>query len=564
MIRVGSILMFLVLGGACSTSPFARVIIDDPNGLAQDATEMAVGFTGQLRAQRFEGDFPVTVLLTSSETGPQEGWFEAGNSGGLLASARREVSFGDDDRDVRVSLTRSCEVAGNCESDNWAPKLLAAGTGTQRFREAKDSWWSIARLPNGRLYATDTQRIFWASEELELMVPVSGDERSGALLEAQEGLSAIDVHVPATRIRASSSNGLWIADADNHRIQRMNPADGSLGNLVGGVSGFADGPATEAEFREPVDATENNDGVVFIADRGNRRVRAYDIGAGVVDTVLGDGSEGCISNFVFDSSLGARLRAPSAVALLERRLFIADSQCRHVLEFRLDDERVRILAGSGDECDDDGAANRACFREPYALALSGNSALVVADLKGNTLREIDLEDGSVTTIAGTGGSGFDGDGPATQRTVSAPSDVSTDGARVLFADSGSGRLRTAEAGRLTSLTGDQPKAEPALRSAFVQPGDCVYDNAGRITVIDGDVLRRFDPARGTLTRIAGNGATDGPLGDDGPATAGRLNSPSGLAFDGEGGLWVADRANHRIRRIDPTTGVITTVAGGNR
>ncbi|MEO0815468.1 MAG: hypothetical protein AAFY60_21595, partial [Myxococcota bacterium] len=170
----------------------------------------------------------------------------------------------------------------------------------------------------------------------------------------------------------------------------------------------------------------------------------------------------------------------------------------------------------------------------------------------------------MTTIAGTGGSGFDGDGPATQRTVSAPSDVSTDGARVLFADSGSGRLRTAEAGRLTSLTGDQPKAEPALRSAFVQPGDCVYDNAGRITVIDGDVLRRFDPARGTLTRIAGNGTTDGPLGDDGPATAGRLNSPSGLAFDGEGGLWVADRANHRIRRIDPTTGVITTVAGGNR
>lgn len=121
--------------------------------------------------------------------------------------------------------------------------------------------------------------------------------------------------------------------------------------------------------------------------------------------------------------------------------------------------------------------------------------------------------GDITTVAGTGTSGFSGDGgPAPLAQLDLPNAVAVDAAGNLFLAVGSHRIR------------------------------------------------RVDGTTGVITTVAGDG-TAGFAGDGGPATLARLSSPSGVAVDAAGHLFVADFGNHRIRRVDGTTGIITTEAG---
>ncbi|MDG3002361.1 SMP-30/gluconolactonase/LRE family protein [Paludisphaera mucosa] len=102
---------------------------------------------------------------------------------------------------------------------------------------------------------------------------------------------------------------------------------------------------------------------------------------------------------------------------------------------------------------------------------------------------------------------------------------------------------------------------PAARARLNQPFDVVYDRAGNLYLSDtgNQRIRRVD-ASGVITTVAGNGGK-GFAGDGGPATAAKLDEPYGMAIDGDGNLYFADRLNRRVRRVDGRSGIITTVAG---
>lgn len=119
---------------------------------------------------------------------------------------------------------------------------------------------------------------------------------------------------------------------------------------------------------------------------------------------------------------------------------------------------------------------------------------------------------------------------------------------------------TIVAGNATmGLSGDGSLAREAELAA---PAALAFDSRGRLYIADhnNQRIRRVDALTGIITTIAGNGER-GFSGDGGPVAEASFNAPSGLAFDAEDNLYIADAQNHRIRRIDATTGLITTVAG---
>ena len=126
---------------------------------------------------------------------------------------------------------------------------------------------------------------------------------------------------------------------------------------------------------------------------------------------------------------------------------------------------------------------------------------------------------------------------------------------------------TATAGEITTVAGNGARGfsgdgGPASKASLNNPFDVAFDRGGHLYLADtfNHVVRRVDAKTGLITTVAGNGAK-GFSGDGGPADKAGLNEPYGLAFDPAGRLYVADRLNRRVRKVDATTGVITTVAG---
>jgi hypothetical protein len=208
---------------------------------------------------------------------------------------------------------------------------------------------------------------------------------------------------------------------------------------------------------------------------------------------------------------------------------------------------------------------------PGGVALDGAGNLYLSDTLNDRVRRVDAVTGIITTIAGTGTIGFAGDGgPGTQALIASPAGMAVDGAGFLyFADTGNHAIRridlvtgiiTTVAGQLgqQGYTGD---GKAATGAKLTSPEGVCLDLAGDLIVADtgNNVIRKVSASTGTISTIAGTGAA-GYGGDGQLATAATLNTPWGTTVGIDGSIYISDRDNHRIRRID-TTGVISTVAG---
>ena len=185
-------------------------------------------------------------------------------------------------------------------------------------------------------------------------------------------------------------------------------------------------------------------------------------------------------------------------------------------------------------------------------------------------------DWTITTIAGTGRSGCGvnrnrGDGgPATQELLCSPTGVAVDGGGNLFiADESERTIRMVDSsGIITTIAGYGVGGDggPAVDARLYKPYGVAVDGAGNLFIADtsNHRIRKVDSS-GTITTIVGPGSTvrnhrGGFHGDGGPATAALLKYPQGVAVDRAGNLYIADRSNHRIRKVD-SSGIITTIAG---
>ena len=265
----------------------------------------------------------------------------------------------------------------------------------------------------------------------------------------------------------------------------------------------------------------------------------------------------------------AGLHTPSGLAADGKgNLYIADLYTYRVL--RIDAAgMITTVAGSGrrGSAGDGGLATEAEFEGPSGLALDGAGNLYVAEYHHHRVRRID-PNGILTTAVGTGQQGFRGDGGwAVEALLDGPAGLAADEAGNLFvADSGNHRVRrigpdgviktVAGTGRFGSVGDGGPAAEAYLWG----PSGLAVGKDGSLFVADrgNHRVRRID--RGGVIETVAGARFSGYSGDLGAAAAARLFGPEGLALDPEGNVYVGDVGNHRVRKID-LAGVITTVAG---
>lgn len=232
-------------------------------------------------------------------------------------------------------------------------------------------------------------------------------------------------------------------------------------------------------------------------------------------------------------------------------------------------------AGSGDVMVDTGdgtAATTTYIHLPKGVVSDGAGNVYLTDESGFTrIRRVNLATGIITTYAGGGGTATVVEGePAAGAFLSYPEKIALDAAGNLYiADTKGHRVRKviAATGQLftvagTGTAGFSGDGGPATAAAINEPTGVAVDSLGNVYFSDrqNGRIRKVDPATGNISTIAGTGS-QGYGGDNGPATAANVNFPNGLAVDAARNLYIADTNNDRIRRVDAASGLITTVAG---
>ena len=281
-----------------------------------------------------------------------------------------------------------------------------------------------------------------------------------------------------------------------------------------------------------------------------------------IDTVAGGIGDGGLAT-------ASRLKDPLDVTVDgSGNLYIADTSNHRVRKVDTTG-KITTVAGTGRSgfSGDGGPATAARLDAPSGVAVDESGNLYIADRLNNRIRKVDTS-GRITTVAGTGTSGFSDDGgPATAARIFSPSGVALDGSGNLYiADQLNNRIRKVDtSGKITTVAGTGTGSfggdgGPATQAWINSPRSVEVDGSGNLYIVDrwNYRIRKVDTA-GTITTVAGTG-TSGFSGDGGQATDARINAPRGVAVDGSGNLYIADTSNNRIRKVD-SSGVITTVAG---
>jgi predicted phage tail protein/sugar lactone lactonase YvrE len=327
---------------------------------------------------------------------------------------------------------------------------------------------------------------------------------NGSTTASGDGGPATSAGVPAPAATAFDSSGnLYIASTSGQEVRKVSPT-GIISTVAGkaGTAGFSGdgGPAALAKLSSPTGLAVDTSGNLYIADTGNHRVRKIST-AGTITTVVGNGTAGSTGDG--GPATSAELTTPVDVKVSPAGdLYIADGGASKIRKVDAGGT-ISTFAGSGTAgYNGDGiAATAAKLNQPNFLYVSSGGDVYIDDTANNRVRMVDSATGLISTVAGTGVSGYGGDGGA------------------------------ATAAKLSS------------------PQGIVVDSIGDLFISDynNERIRKVNPS-GTITTIAGTGRS-GFAGDGGPAFKAKINHPAGLTVNGAGDLLLGDYGNNRVRKI---------------
>ena len=322
--------------------------------------------------------------------------------------------------------------------------------------------------------------------------------------------TAAELNYPR-RVTVDGAGNVYIADASNNRIRKVN-SSGVISTFAGnGTAGFAgDGSAaTAAELNGPAGICLDTSGNMYIADVSNNRIRKIN-SSGIISTIAGNGTSGFSGDGAAATS--AQLSFPEDVKVdAAGNVYIADVNNHRIRKINTSGT-ISTIAGNGTAgfSGDGFAATAANLNTPKGVAVDTSGNIYIADYANNRIRKVDTS-GTISTIAGTGVSGYNGDGMA---------------------------ATSAQLGSIYSVS---------------------VDSAGNVYIPDESNarVRAINSTTGIISSIAGTGANSFG-GDGGPATSADLNGPMGLAVTASGNVYLADYVNQRVRELTQCNLTITT------
>jgi autotransporter-associated beta strand protein len=437
----------------------------------------------------------------------------------------------------------------------------------------------VAIDSRGNLFIADTYNnaVREVNASTGLITTVAGNGICGY---SGDGGAATSAELDAPMgVAVDAAGDVFIADTSNDVIREVNHTTGTITTVAGnGSDGYSgDGyAATSAQLNFPNTVAVDSAGNLFIADSGNNVIRKVNLSTGVIATVAGDFALGSGYSGDGGAATGAQLSYPAGIAVdAVGELFIADSGNNVIRKVNLSTGVIVTVAGdfalgSGYR-GDGGAATGAQLSYPAGVAVDAAGDLFIADSGNSAIREVNASTGTIATVAGNGIGGYSGDGgSATQAQLSDPTAVAADAAGDLYiADSMHNAIREVDlsTNRITTFAGNKAGSYSgdggaATSAELYDSLGVAADTTGNLFVADSNnnVVREVDLSTGVISTVAGNG-TWGYSGDGDAATAAQFNDPMGVAVDAAGDLFIADSGNNVVRKVDLSTGVISTVAG---
>jgi sugar lactone lactonase YvrE len=424
-----------------------------------------------------------------------------------------------------------------------------------------NSPFGVAVDGSGTLYVADTSNAI-----IRKITPagvVSTFVGSANAQGSSDGTGASARFANPAGVALDGSGNLYVADSLNDTIRVVTPA-GVVSTLAGaaGVKGAVDGDGAAARFNDPFAIYCDSTGRLFVADGYNNVIRSLTTG-GKVTTLAGTAS---VAGSADGLGAAATFNLPSAIT--------GDSAGNvYVAEFENDTIRkatpaglVSTLAGKAGVIGAvDGNGTNAEFSFPGGIAADAAGNLYVADSENNAIRKVSPS-GDVTTFAGIAGAArgsTDGTGAAAR--FFGPIGITSDASGNLFVtDTFNSTIRRITAAGVVTTFSGTPEFEGSAdgvgaAASFSDPRGICSDPSGNLFVADtdNDIIRRIAPD-GTVSTVAGTAFAVGSA--DGAGAAATFYTPSSIACDGNGNVYVADTNNHTVRKITPA-GVVSTVIG---
>lgn len=319
-----------------------------------------------------------------------------------------------------------------------------------------------------------------------------------------------------TGIAVDKSDNIYFVDGAANVVRKIDRATGNISTVAGTFLGFNvtdptpykgdGGPAIEAHLNVPYGVAVDNDGNIYITDNGNSVLRKVTASTGKISTIAGKPG---ILGYSGDGGLAtaATLANPYDVAVdKDNNVYIVDSQNFAIRKIDAATGKISTVAGAGPDhqgyAGDNGLATSAHLHTPQGIAVDDSGNLYIVDSGNHAVRKVDASTGKISTIAGTGSWGYDGDG------------------------------------------------KQGILARLQAPSRVAVDKAGDVYIADqgNNVIRKLITATGIINTIAGTG-TAGYSGDGGPATKATLSSPQGVALDSDGNVFITESGNSVVRAV---------------
>ncbi len=336
--------------------------------------------------------------------------------------------------------------------------------------------------------------------------------------ELELGARDVTLGVPLG-LALARDGSFYVSEREGHRVRRFDLSTGRVTSVAGtGVAGDSGdgGPATDAALRAPDSIATDDDGVLYIADRGNERIRRVDPDTGIITTIAGTGERGV--SWDDEPATQSTLCGPYYVrAASDGYLYFTDTDSHRCRRIELASGAIETFAGSGERGDfgDGSHALDASFARPHVVLPRRGGGFLVGDSYNNRIRAIERESGIVSTLAGVGDVGVAFDG--------------------------------------------QPLAEAPFgffgEIHELANGDVIFTEYVNARVL------RLDLAAGVVRVLAGTTDPEAPRGDGHAPLETNLGRLAGFVVDSAGRFVVVDALGGCVRRIDLEANTVETVIG---